>query len=43
MAETEGFEPFCRLEAKSRAYADFVECLFLETGDKKQGDAAKGR
>jgi len=26
MAEREGFEPFCRLEAKSREFADFVEC-----------------
>jgi hypothetical protein len=26
MAEREGFEPFCRFEAKSRAYVDFVEC-----------------
>ena len=26
MAEREGFEPFFRLEVKSRAYADFVEC-----------------
>jgi hypothetical protein len=24
MAEREGFDPFCRLEAKSRAFADFV-------------------
>jgi hypothetical protein len=26
VAEREGFETFCRLRAKSRAFADFVEC-----------------
>jgi hypothetical protein len=43
MAEREGFEPFCRLEVKSRAFADFVDFQFLETGNKKQGNTLEGR
>jgi hypothetical protein len=43
MAEREGFEPFIRFEAKSLGNAGFVECRFLETGNKKQADSTKGR
>jgi len=40
MAEREGFEPFCRLEAKSRGIADLFDGLYFENGNKKQRDAA---
>ncbi len=43
MAQREVLEPLCRLEAKSPAYADFVEEWLLENGAKGQADAAKGR
>lgn len=43
MAEKEGLELFCRLEAKLLANADFAEESLLENGRKGKADAAKGR
>jgi hypothetical protein len=41
VAEREGFEPFCRLEAKSLRNADLINSWCLRTGGKVQRSASK--